>query len=520
LRIYNPPTENATQTASIATLQANGLYYAKPIKGIVSSTSGLVNGDRYILTSDVTTIRTIGGINESLPDGAVVSVLNSAKTYLRQGIELLERDPLIRLTGTVNFYISPTGSNLTGTGSSTQPWSTLAYALTAIARKHILQGVNLVINCADGIYNTANTIRFPDFALAGNIYNQLIIQGNSSNPEAVEFKPTAATSGTFFELNASSLRVYFRNITFNGINPNQDLVRAFDSPGVFLDQTVVLKGQFRYGFVALTGADINCSSGTTIILKDINCKAIAHAHRAYISLLNAVISVPLGNSAEFTYFVESSNTSSIQMSQNAANYLIQGSVTGARFKISSTGQLVFGSDYFNPVALDFLPGTLDGEINPGGVYQSLLSQILKDSAVISVSSANAANNYNVTAGGVVQFGTTDLVSEFGLFNISNSGATTLYNGRVEIKGTIRIQGVTANAGLDFRLRRNGTLVGAIATANIESLTSSSRATAYPQGIFSCSTNDVFELWAVREAGGTVNSAINVTQGSILSFKQV
>ena len=269
------------------------------------------------------------------------------------------------MTGKVRFYIATTGSNTTGDGTATKPWATLGFALNAIARKYIFQGVNLFITCGDGVY-TSGLIRFPDFATAGTAFNQLYIEGNTSNPEAVEFQSNGVGE-TLFDFNTFVLRIFFKNITIRGVNLNQDLIRVFNSPYFYLDTAVVFKGQFRYGLVALSSADISSSANAQLILKDVNCTAIAHANRAYITLSPGIISVPTGTSVQCQFLIEVSHYSTIFMSPNPLKYNIQGTIVGQRFKILPRGQIFFGFNA-NPTPLNFLPGSTEGTIDPGGVY--------------------------------------------------------------------------------------------------------------------------------------------------------
>lgn len=143
-----------------------------------------------------------------------------------------------------------------------------------------------------------------------------------------------------------------------------------------------------------------------------------------------------------------------------------------------------------------------------------------DSGSISVSSFNVSYNYNLLSGNGIQWGSDNYISPYGAFGINNSGFNTLYNGKVEVSAVVRIQGNSNNAGLDFRFRRNGVFIGATANENIENVSNSARATCYISGIFPCSVNDAWDLWAMREAGNTVTSAINLMQDSALFFRQL
>jgi hypothetical protein len=58
----------------------------------------------------------------------------------------------------VNFYVSTTGSDTTGNGSSGNPWATLGHAMTYLAAFHIAPNISVTINLGAGTYTSGSSI--------------------------------------------------------------------------------------------------------------------------------------------------------------------------------------------------------------------------------------------------------------------------------------------------------------------------------------------------------------------------
>lgn len=90
----------------------------------------------------------------------------------------------IAILGTRNFYVSTTGSDVTGDGSSGNPWASITTALDFLDDKLIDTGSTVTINIADGTYN------IPTLSLSHPNLNRIIISGNTTTPSNVVLQST------------------------------------------------------------------------------------------------------------------------------------------------------------------------------------------------------------------------------------------------------------------------------------------------------------------------------------------
>ena len=110
------------------------------------------------------------------------------KTLCRLSLAVIALAALsVSAFGQTNYYISPTGSDSTGTGTSGSPWATLAHALSHVPQ--VLTG-NYTINVADGTY--PEPINLIGFVSSGF---QLQIAGDNTTPANVIFSGTMTGCG-------------------------------------------------------------------------------------------------------------------------------------------------------------------------------------------------------------------------------------------------------------------------------------------------------------------------------------
>jgi hypothetical protein len=95
----------------------------------------------------------------------------------------------ITVSGTVNYYVSTTGDDATGDGTSGNEWATVQHAVTWIATNIQVDpasiSTTIYINVADGTYTTTSGLVLPPMPLCYSA--TLFIIGNATTPSNVVF---------------------------------------------------------------------------------------------------------------------------------------------------------------------------------------------------------------------------------------------------------------------------------------------------------------------------------------------
>jgi hypothetical protein len=94
------------------------------------------------------------------------------------------------INSSINLYVSTTGNDTTGNGSSGNPWATINKAIVSLSNSHICTDGNVTINVADGTYNSMSTV-----TIHGAFADRIKVLGNSSNPENVVLNFSAGQHG-------------------------------------------------------------------------------------------------------------------------------------------------------------------------------------------------------------------------------------------------------------------------------------------------------------------------------------
>jgi hypothetical protein len=93
-------------------------YYAKPIVGIDPIIGNLLTGDRYLLTSQPAVIKTVGGVDETFPDGAITQTIGQDREIVRVGNSLIQRDSGGNVVAeSALYYLDPQIQTLSPTNS-------------------------------------------------------------------------------------------------------------------------------------------------------------------------------------------------------------------------------------------------------------------------------------------------------------------------------------------------------------------------------------------------------------------
>ena len=251
----------------------------------------------------------------------------------------------ITLGSDKTFYISTTGNDTTGNGTSGTPWATLNKAWTTLANSYDLNGNTATIQMADGTYTGLN-VTLP-------INGFVIINGNSVTPTNV-----VVSGGS-----SSAIAVYGTNGPTN-ITVQNFQVLSTSQNGLFAENWGYIKigvgmvfGTCGIAHIASDGtSQITVANGYTI-----SGNAAYHWYCIYQSIIyiNGKTITLTGTPAFSTAFAFSSECSTI----DCASITFSGSATGSRYSASTNGVITTsggGSTY--------LPGNSSGTTSTGGQY--------------------------------------------------------------------------------------------------------------------------------------------------------
>jgi hypothetical protein len=120
---------------------------------------------------------------------ARTAAVSAAQTTLQNEINAL--NVRILATGTLNLYVSPTGSDTANTGlTSSSPFATMQKAWNLVVSKYDLNGFGVVINLANGTYTSQLNISSLPLGISNSSTSQVTINGNTSSPSSVVISTT------------------------------------------------------------------------------------------------------------------------------------------------------------------------------------------------------------------------------------------------------------------------------------------------------------------------------------------
>ena len=258
--------------------------------------------------------------------------------------------PIGRTTLTTNttYYVSTTGNNTTGDGSSGNPWQTVQYALNFLITKMDLSGYTVTIQCADGTY--ANAIVVSEWVGGGKIIvqgdpgnmNSVIFSANncitSTTPISGEFsiayvKFTGAGSGNL-SLNGGGGILTYGNVNFAG-SPTWHMWSNFPGARIRPNANYTISAAPTNNHIALFGGNWSSSGSITITIS--------------------------GTPAWGNAFVTVQNASVCEFGTPTVTF--SGSATGSRYNVSANGVIqTYGQ------ASTWLPGNAAGTTATGGQY--------------------------------------------------------------------------------------------------------------------------------------------------------
>jgi hypothetical protein len=170
----------------------------------------------------------------------------------------------IGTTTDYNIYVATTGSDVTGDGSSGNPFASIDKALSWTDNKYLVGVSNWVISVADGTYSSLDSIVL--FHHAPN--NRYTIIGNTSNPENVVLNFNNSVSDGFSAYYQAFLDL--RGMTINCASGGTFAIRVSNLSNVYINYVRVI-GSWTYGIfgtynslIDVRGIEIDGGGGKTI----------------------------------------------------------------------------------------------------------------------------------------------------------------------------------------------------------------------------------------------------------------
>lgn len=114
-----------------------------------------------------------------LRDDDLLVVYDSEETGSEKTKKVTVKHHIVPIVDNLTLYVSPTGNDTTGDGSSGNPWATPNQALSWLTNKFISSDAIVTIQLADGIYNGLGTIYYSNYS------NKIALKGNETSPSNV-----------------------------------------------------------------------------------------------------------------------------------------------------------------------------------------------------------------------------------------------------------------------------------------------------------------------------------------------
>lgn len=250
----------------------------------------------------------------------------------------------IKLTTATTFYVSPAGSDVTGTGTIGNPWQSLTFAYTSVQNAYDAAGFTITFNCTAGAY--------APFTCANAIVGQglVVIVGNGST-----ITVTTSAVGLINITGTASATVSGFTLSATGAGAG--------STGVFAGNggTVALGAGMVFG-VMTTGAHMAART-LGVLTSNVNY-SITGGAGFHILATSGTIAVSAGTAtltgtpAFATAFARATSGALI----NYAGAAISGAATGARYVVELNSVMSVGG------SATFFPGSVAGLIATGGQY--------------------------------------------------------------------------------------------------------------------------------------------------------
>lgn len=248
------------------------------------------------------------------------------------------------LTESLNVYISPSGSNVTGDGSQGNPWATMQYAYDWVVRNINLNGYDANINMAAGTYTEA-FVNFVDQEGAGYIN----FVGDIVTP-----------SNVLVQVAGTCMQNYAGKIGVSGMK-----FVATAGWGLYSAQRseIYTRGPVEFG--ACTRGHVTAQWGALLRFNvdyTINGSAPYHmmtetGGRIFLSSITTTL---VGTPAFSSAFARSGGCGNIY---RAGSQVYSGAATGTRYSAVMCGTIYVGGQ-----GSDYFPGSVAGSTATGGQY--------------------------------------------------------------------------------------------------------------------------------------------------------
>ena len=381
--LINGTTADATQVmADFLSLQndVNANAAHNGANSDITSLSGLTTP--LSVAQGGTGANTSAGARTNL--GAAASGVNSDITSLTALTSINGFTPRTVLTANTTYYVSTSGNDSTGDGSSGNPWATPQHAANYLLNSIDLAGYSVTVQLANGIY--------PPFIVNGNFTGigsggAPIFSGDTTTPANVVISSNSAN--TIVVAGGATCGVQGFKVTSTG---------SITSGIVVQDSILFIYGKMEYG--TCTGAHILASLGASII-DAVSAKTISGGASAHLYIIenskyygdNTAVTLT-GTPSFGTAFVLCVESSYVEI----VGYTFSGSATGTRFSINQNSVVLTGSSG----NLNYLPGSIAGTYLGNSLYDALNSNTIpagqKPAAWASVLANGTINaSYNVSS---------------------------------------------------------------------------------------------------------------------------
>lgn len=379
-----PSNSNSTVTVSIAGLPALVLYSQSG-----QTTTSVVNGTLYLILYDNRLNSSTGGFH-------VVGNPTSTRTQLTQNLQL---------------FVSTTGSDTTGNGTSAFPWATLQFAYDYVVANIDMHGLSVNLNVGAG--NFAGLI-----ATAGPfIGNALMtITGAGSSSTFIQ----CTTNGEGFQVKDLAVLV------ISGLTI-EDNAGATGAWGILCEQLGIIDigTDIKFGTIA-NGVHIGSEDGGNINVTGgaytITGHAIEHfnvGQYGRITLGATVVSIP--SALAFTFFASAQYEGCLDLSGASFTGSGVAGTTGTKFINNYGGLIISQGVDINSI----LPGNVNGvyTFGPAGGFYDATNAATWSNAILATPA--------ITGSAVIPGGTTPiLTTAAGVTSGAASGTGTLTNAPV------------------------------------------------------------------------------------------
>jgi hypothetical protein len=299
-------------------------------------------------------------IQEEIRNVVVAYGITPNKYDNTQLLQALRRATRLLLTGATTYYISPSGSDVTGDGSSGKPWATLQHAGSWVQGNIDFAGQTVTIQMAHGTYTGG--LQLAGSPVGATQQGALIFQGDPADPTACVvdavgtdcFVANAAASITVQHMTLKCTRSggwggYSLGATYGGVIQVQDVI--------FGPASLAHMYSARNGNIVIAG-DYAISGGS---LYHVDCGAYGVVE---LSQEGLPITVTLNGTPNFADAFVGVEAGFVGAPLNT----FVGAATGVRFYIAGFGVIDTAG---NPAGANYFPGDTPGVMpspNGGGAY--------------------------------------------------------------------------------------------------------------------------------------------------------